>query len=236
MITFEPLTQVPFIIDGKENYITLKIGYTTFDSAMTVEQCIHQADIALSKARNLSGTSFAMYEDNTTKQLTEEMEIFNQLAYALQHEEFEVYLQPKINFKTIEIEGFEALSRWNSSKLGFISPEKYISIAEQSGKIKDIDLLNFKKVLRWLQNRINEGKKILPVALNISPNHFYDPHFITNITNIFTQFNVPPHYIKLEVTESIELVDFMKAKNILEQLKDWVLKVRLMILVLVSLP
>ncbi|MGN7476675.1 EAL domain-containing protein [Solibacillus silvestris] len=216
----EPLTLVPFIIDGKENYITLKIGYTTFDKALTVEQCIHQTDIALSKARNLSGTSFAMYEENSTKQLTEEMEIFNQLAYALHHEEFEVYLQPKINFTTIEVEGFEALSRWNSSKLGFISPVKYIPIAEQSGKIKDIDLLNFKKVLVWLQNRIDEGKKILPVALNISPDHFYDPNFLKNILDTFNKFNVPAKYIKLEVTESIELVDFAKAKEILARLKE----------------
>ena len=85
----EPLTQIPFFVGGKENYITLKIGYTTFDKTMSVEQCIHQADIALTKARHRSGTSFAIYEDNTTKLLTEEMEIFNHLAYALQHDEFE---------------------------------------------------------------------------------------------------------------------------------------------------
>lgn len=216
----EPLTQIPFLIGGKENYITLKIGYTTFDKTMSVEQCIHQADIALTKARHRSGTSFAIYEDNTTKLLTEEMEIFNHLAYALQHDEFEVYLQPKINFTTLEIEGFEALSRWNSAKLGFISPEKYIPIAEKSGKIKDIDLLNFKKILMWLQMRIDAGNKILPVSINISPDHFYDPQFIENITNTFTHFNVPPHYIKIEVTESIELVDFTKAKNILNQLRQ----------------
>lgn len=129
------------------------------------------------------------------------------------------FLQPKINFQTIEVEGFEALSRWNSSKLGFISPVKYIPIAEQTGKIKAIDLLNFKQILVWLQNRINENKKILPIALNISPDHFYDPDFLQNIRDIFYQYNVPPHYIKLEVTESIELVDFKKAKEILNQLR-----------------
>lgn len=215
----ESLTQVPFIIDGKENYITLKIGYTNFNQSMTVEQSIHQADVALSNTQKRTGTSYAVYEDNSTKQLTEEMDILNQLAYGLQHEEFEVYLQPKINFQTIEVEGFEALSRWNSSKLGFISPVKYIPIAEQTGKIKAIDLLNFKQILAWLQNRIDENKKILPIALNISPDHFYDPDFLQNIRNTFYQYNVPPHYIKLEVTESIELVDFAKAKDILDQLR-----------------
>lgn len=215
----ESITQLPFIIDGKEIYITLKIGYTVFNQSMTVEQSIHQADIALSNAQKRTGMSYAVYEDNSTKQLTEEMDILNQLAYGLQHEEFEVYLQPKINFQTIEVEGFEALSRWNSSKLGFISPVKYIPIAEQTGKIKAIDLQNFKKILVWLQNRINENKKILPIALNISPDHFYDPDFLQNIRDIFYQYNVPPYYIKLEVTESIELVDFKNAKEILNQLR-----------------
>ena len=216
----ESLTQLPFTIDGKEIYITLKIGYTNFNQSMTVEQSIHQADIALSNAQKKTGTSYAVYEDNSTKQLTEEMDILNQLTYGLQHEEFEVYLQPKINFQTMEVEGFEALSRWNSSKLGFISPVKYIPIAEQTGKIKAIDLLNFKQILQWLQNRLDKEKRILPIALNISPDHFYEPDFLQNIRSTFYQYNVPPQYIKLEVTESIELADLAKAKDILSQLKQ----------------
>lgn len=217
----EPLTLVPFIIDGKENYITLKTGYTTFTGNMTVDQCIHQIDIALTNARKLNGTSFAMYEENSIHQLKEEMDIFNQLSFGINHQEFEVYLQPKINFDTIEVEGFEALSRWNSSKLGFVSPIKYIPIAEQSGKIKDIDLLNLYTILHWLQDRLNEGKKVVPVSLNISPDHFYEPKFLDNIINIFSQFHVPAKYIKLEVTESIELVDFARAKSILEKLNEF---------------
>ena len=119
------------------------------------------------------------------------MEIFNQLSYALKNGEFEVYLQPKINFETIKIEGFEALSRWNSHKLGNISPIKYIPIAEQSGKVKEIDLLNFKIILNWLQNRLIDGKKVLPISINISPDHFYDPYFLDNILATFHQFQVP---------------------------------------------
>lgn len=216
----EPLTQLPFVINGEENYITLKTGYTTFTSTMTVEQCIHQIDIALTNARKINGTSFSKYEENSINQLTEEMNIFNQLTFGINNKEFEVYLQPKINFNTNEVEGFEALSRWNSSKLGFVSPIKYISIAEQSGKIKDIDLLNLTNILQWLQQRIDTGKKIVPISLNISPDHFYEPYFLDNIIDIFNQFQVPPKYIKLEVTESIELVDFVKAKTILEKLNE----------------
>lgn len=169
----------------------------------------------------MNGTNFAKYEENSINQLTEEMDIFNQLTFGIQNQEFEVYLQPKINFETIQVEGFEGLSRWNSSKLGFVSPINYIPIAEQSGRIKDIDLLNLTTILQWLQDRLDAGKKIVPVSLNISPDHFYEPQFLDTIIRIFNQFHVPTKYIKLEVTESIELVDFAKAKAILEKLNDF---------------
>ena len=148
------------------------------------------------------------------------MEIFNQLSYGIENEEFQVHLQPKVNFQTLEVEGFEGLSRWQSHTLGNVSPARFIPIAEQCGKIKDIDLLNFKTVLTWLQKRIDENKTILPVALNVSPDYFYDPNFLQNIKTLFQQFSVPAKYIKFEVTESMELVDFKKAKEILTALND----------------
>lgn len=212
------LTTIPYIIDEVKHFITLKIGATFFNKHSFVDECIHQADIALTKARKVNGTNAEMYEINSNNKLQQDMEIFNQLTFGIQNEEFHVHLQPKINFQTLEVEGFEGLSRWHSHVLGFVSPVQFIPIAEQTGKIKDIDLLNFKTVLAWLQKRLDEGKKILPVALNVSPNYFYDRDFLKNTISIFEQFQVPAHYIKFEVTESIELIDITKAKDILMQL------------------
>ncbi|MEK4627958.1 MAG: EAL domain-containing protein [Solibacillus sp.] len=219
-LLIDSLTKKPFILNGIENYITLKIGVTTFNQQKTIEQCIHEVDIALSKARKINGTSVAEYEENSNKPLAVEMEIFNQLTYGIQNSEFYVHLQPKINIKTLEVEGFEALSRWHSHVLGNVSPAQFIPIAEKSGKIKEIDLLNFKTILTWLQNLLNQGKKVLPVALNVSPDHFYEPKFLDNIIKLFKQYNVPAKYIKFEVTESIELEDLTKAKEILMKLNE----------------
>lgn len=208
----------PYLINGEKNYITLKIGVTFFDKQSTIDQCIHKADIALSMSRKVNGTYAAVFEENSNQKLAEEMKIFNHLSCGILNEEFQVHLQPKVNIETLEIEGFEGLSRWNSKVIGNVSPAKFIPIAEQSGKIKEIDLLNFKFVLTWLQNRINDNKKVLPIALNVSPDHFYDPKFIENIVKVFSQFEVPAKYIKFEVTESIELDDLTKAKEILNTL------------------
>lgn len=213
------LTKESYSINGKHNYITVKIGISYFDQTSLVEDCIHQADIALTKARSINGTNVAHFEEDSNKKLAEEMETFNQLVYSIQNEEFTVHLQPKINIHTLKIEGFEALSRWNSHVLGNVSPAIFIPIAEKSGKIKEIDSLNFKIILSWLQNRMIQGKIVYPIAINISPDYFYDVDFLTEVEHTYRQFDVPAKYIRFEVTESIELVDFTKAKEILQQLK-----------------
>ncbi|MEK4426284.1 bifunctional diguanylate cyclase/phosphodiesterase [Solibacillus sp. FSL K6-1523] len=213
------LTTDPYQYNGKRNYITVKIGISHFHNTSVVEDCIHQADIALTKARSLNGTNIAFFEEDSNKKLAEEMETFNQLVYGIQNDEFTVHLQPKINIDTLEIEGFEALSRWTSHVLGEVSPAIFIPIAEKSGKIREIDCLNFKTILSWLQKRIDEGKKIYPIAINISPDYFYGVDFLSEIESTFQQFDVPAKYIRFEVTESIELVDFTKAKEILQKLK-----------------
>lgn len=214
------LTAAPYILRDKEVYITLKIGVSFFEPGSFAEQCIREADLALTKSRAISGTNIAFFDSEITSQIQQEMDILNQLSYGLEQQEFTVHLQPKINFATLEIEGFEALSRWHSHRLGFVSPAVFIPIAEQAGKIKDIDTVVLRQVLQWQQHRLTNGLKTVPIAVNISPDHFYDPAFTTDFLALLQTYDVPADYIKLEVTESIELVDFKRAKTILATLKE----------------
>ncbi len=214
------LTLAPYLIHGQELYITLKIGVGYFDTESNVDDSIRKSDVALSKARGISGTNIAFFEEDSTAKLQLEMDTLNQLTLALRNDEFTVALQPKMNIHTLEIEGFEALCRWYSPVLGVISPATFIPIAEQAGKIKEIDKRVLTKVLRWLQLRLLQGEKVVPIAVNISPDHFYEASFVQDFISLVQQYNVPPYLIKLEVTESVELVDLSRAKNILSLLKE----------------
>lgn len=214
------LTATPYALRDKEVYITLKIGVSIFQANSLAEQCVREADLALTKSRAKSGTSTAFFDSAITSQIQQEMDILNQLAYGLEHEEFTVHLQPKVNLETLEIEGFEALSRWQSHLLGFVSPAVFIPVAEQAGKINDIDTLVLRQVLQWQQHRLLHNLQTVPIAVNISPEHFYNPYFIEDLVTLLQVYEVPARYIKLEVTESIELVDFKKAKELLMQLKE----------------
>jgi PAS domain S-box-containing protein len=214
------MTKEPFLILDKEFYITLKIGLSHFSPENYLDEVIRQADTALSRSRQISGTNVAFFEEQNDMKLQVEMDVMNQLPYGLQHKEFYVVLQPKINIHTLEIEGFEALCRWNSHILGLVSPAAFIPLAEQTGKIKKIDELVMKQVLRWQRKRLDSNEKTVPIAINISPVHFYEARFVRQIISLIKRYKVPPHLIKLEVTESMELVDFSKAKEILSELRQ----------------
>ena len=214
-----PLTIIPYFLLEKETYITLKIGVGYFDGQTTVENSIRQADLALSKARQNSGTNVVYFETTIDEKLKIEMDTLNQLTYGLKNNEFTIHLQPKMNIKTGRIDSFEALSRWHSKVLGTVPPGVFIPLAEQAGHIKEIDTVVLEKVLNWIKNRLEIGKKVVPVAVNISPDHFYDEQFIPNLKSILANYNIPRYYLKFELTESIELVDFNRAKEILNELK-----------------
>ena len=212
------ITSVPFTIADREIFITLKIGVSHFNESLSLDESIRRADTALTKSR-LQNSVVAYFEAGTDELIQRELNILNQLQFGIKNEEFTVHLQPKINLATDEIEGFEALARWHSPVLGHVSPAEFIPIAEKSGKINEVDNLILRKVLKFQNIRISKGLKIVPIAVNISPVHFYSETFVNDFLSLVQKYHIPPNYIKIEVTESVELFDFVKAKEILLQLK-----------------
>lgn len=214
------LTTQPYLINGRDLFITLKIGISSFNGQTAIDESIRQADIALTKSRHKLGTVVSFFEEATDEQIQRELNVTNQLSHGLKNNEFTVFLQPKVDLKTSEIIGFEALARWFSPVLGNVSPAEFIPIAEQSGKIRDLDNIILEIVLEWQQNRKKNGLPLLPVSVNISPVHFYHDSFVEDFLGLVNKYQIEPKYIKIEVTESFELFDFEKAKEILLKLKE----------------
>lgn len=210
----------PFTIANRELFITLKIGVSHLEYSISIDESIRRADTALTNAR-LQNVVVSYFEPETEELIQRELDIVNQLRYGLQNEEFSVHLQPKVNLKTAEIEGFEALARWFSPMLGHVSPVEFIRIAERSGKIHELDNIILRKVLHFQSQRLSLGLKTVPIAVNISPVHFYNDSFVEDFVSLVNEFKIQPELIKIEVTESLELFDFNKAKNILIELKKY---------------
>ena len=216
---FDRITKEPLNIFGNNIYISLKIGVARCAPNISAEITCRNAESALSVAKTKTGTKIEYYNNQMQEKLKKELIILNELVEAIQNNEFKVYVQPKIELHRGRIYGMEALARWISPKLGFVSPADFIPIAENAGLIREIDLQIIEQVLIWMQERQYQGKKIAPVAVNISPEHFYHPKFISGLRQLVQKYYADPKYLIIEVTESISLVDIEKAKEILVRLR-----------------
>ncbi len=211
----------PFIIGGKNIYITLKTGIALYNDEIKMADAIRFADNAVSFAANKPGTHTEIFTQERNDVLERQMTVLNHLAQALKNKEISVNLQPKVDLRTGEIHSIEALARWISPKLGFVSPAIFIPVAESAGKVREIDVQILDLVLSWLAERKNLGKKLVKVAVNISPDHFYYANFVQDTLGLVRKYDIDPKYIILEVTENIGLVDFQTAFSIIQELKGY---------------
>ncbi|MEK4426305.1 EAL domain-containing protein [Solibacillus sp. FSL K6-1523] len=208
----------PYCINNKDVFITLKVGTSKVCLETPIDQAIRQADTALSIALKSVGTVIKKFEVEQVESVANEMNVLANIAKGLRKDEFMPMLQPKVDIKTGEINSFEALARWISPELGFVSPALFIPVAENTGNISEIDRAIFKKVLQWQKDRQENNLPMYQVSINISPNHFYHPAFVENVKELIEKYGVEPKYIKFEITESIELDNVMRAKKIINDL------------------
>lgn len=209
----------PYYINDKETYMTLKIGKSAFNKNQPFTEAIRQADTALSNALKASGTVIKQFEQSQVESVEQEMNVLAYITKGLKNNEFFPMLQPKVNIETGEIESFEALARWVSADMGFVSPALFIPVAENTGNIYNIDLAIFRQVLQWQKERATRGLKQYQVSVNVSPSHFYSPNFVEKSLALIESYNIETKYIKFEITESIELDNILRAKRIINELK-----------------
>jgi PAS domain S-box-containing protein len=211
----------PFEINNKQLYVTIKIGMSRFSHEVLGDEAIKQADTALSFALKEGGNIIKLFDPKLQLILEEEMEVMSEINDAIRNNEFIPVLQPKVDISTGNIVGFEALARWNSEELGFVSPADFIPVAEKAGIVYKIDRQIFRYVLTWLQERKKQQKPLYIVSINISPSHFYYPNFVVNMAQLMAEYDIDPNLICFEITESIELENMTRAKQIIEQLNHY---------------
>lgn len=138
---------------------------------------------------------------------------------ALKNREFQVFFQPKYNIKQKGLYGAEALVRWDSSKLGWVSPGEFIPVLERSGNIIELDEYVFTIVCEQIRNWLDLGFEVAPISINVSQQHLYRSNFVEHYLNIIEQFGVPYDLIELEMTETSLFENRDILKDILNQFR-----------------
>lgn len=164
--------------------------------------------------------SCVYYNDLERLQMVQEKEIDNAMEKALENEEFVVYLQPKIDIQTNKVAGAEALIRWDSPTMGFLSPDKFIPYFEKTGFIVKLDEFVFKKVCQQLQQWLSKGIEPVPISVNLSKRDLYDNKYIERYKAIQEQYQVPSHLLEIEFTETLFFENLDLLKRAIDEVHD----------------
>ncbi|MBM6616862.1 bifunctional diguanylate cyclase/phosphodiesterase [Bacillus suaedaesalsae] len=195
----------PYKMGDHELYVSASCGISMYpEHSQDVETLIMYADMAMYEAKNLGGNKAVRYNEKMNDQNKERAQIESKLRKAIEDNMLEVYYQPKINAKTNELKGVEALVRWKDAELGFVSPALFIPIAEDTGLIQplweQIMEKSCKQVATWNKNR--EAK--LALSVNFSARQFQDtPNIVEKVTSILHNCGLSPKLFEIEITESV---------------------------------
>ena len=192
----------PIISNGHRLFISSSIGISIFPQDATIkDDLIKYADAAMYKAKDEGRDNFQFYSSEMTSLAFKRITIENNLRIAIKEEQFLVYFQPQIDASKKKIMGMEALIRWKHPELGFIFPDQFIPIAEESGLIIEIDRIVMKSAMKQFKKWYDDGLNPGVLALNLAMKQLYKDDFIDILVETMNSLNFSPKWLELEVTE-----------------------------------
>ena len=206
----------PFAIDGQNVRISASIGVAVYPAdADTPSDLIKNADMALYRAKAEGRGLTRFYEAAMDEALRQRRQLEADLSEAIRREELKVHYQPLAELDSGRITGFEALLRWDHPRLGPISPEMFIRLAEESGLIIKLG----EWVLRAACGEAARWEPPLKLSVNLSPLQFLQEDLVGAVERVLADTGLAPSRLELEVTEGLLIKDAVGAVDTLEQLK-----------------
>ncbi|CCL27242.1 TPA: EAL domain-containing protein [Clostridioides difficile] len=201
--------------------ISLCVGiYFVEEGEVDIQKAVNKANMARSVAKG-KNINYAIYNEDVRNKLSEESMILDDIKIALVKNQFEVYYQPKFSLVTGEMIGSEALIRWNHPEHGFISPAVFIPITEKSKLILKIGRFVFERVCNDLSEWKKQGKKIVPVSINLSRVELYQPDIVKFINKTIQMYKLSSDLIEIEITETVAINELNILKNVLNELRKY---------------
>ncbi|MBJ6363035.1 EAL domain-containing protein [Paenibacillus sp. GCM10012307] len=216
----------PFNLNGNEVFIKTSIGISIFPyDGDTEESLIMNADTAMYKSKELTGNNYQFYTSGMDRQTLDGVKFVSALYRAVDHQEFVIYYQPKINYLTGEITGVEALVRWNHPERGMVLPGEFIPIAEEIGLIIPIGEWVLRGACEQLKTWHNLGFKDLDVSVNISARQFEQRNLLHTVNSILEETGLSPGDLELELTENIIIKNTEGTLKTMEQFRESGIKI-----------
>lgn len=214
-----------FEVMGHSLATSCSIGISLFpDHGDDGETLIKYADQAMYSAKESGRNAIRFFSSEMNRQLTERAALENDLRRALEREEFFLVYQPQIETASGALAGFEALIRWRHPQLGLVPPDRFITIAENTGLILPIGEWVIHTACTQAKAWLDRGLLSVPVAVNVSAVQFRQSEFCEVIKRALAGSGLPPQYLELELTESLLLTNQDVVLSVLQELRELGLK------------
>ncbi|NLK21949.1 MAG: EAL domain-containing protein [Epulopiscium sp.] len=212
----------PINIKEQEIVLAMSMGIAMYpNDGENTKQILSRAEIALSQARRSESIKYMFYGNHMNEDAKNFLLMENKLLKALKNNEFVVFYQPYYDLRTHELEGLEALVRWNDKEKGIISPGVFIPILEETGLIKEVGRQIVWMVCKQLREWLDRGFPIVPIAINLSPVQFRDNNLLKGIMDSIEEFDLDPSLIVFEITESTFMQDIAITYELLKTMKKY---------------
>lgn len=194
--------------------------YKVENDINNIEQMIDKARIAqkIAKLQSDNELSYVFYNSNIKKKIIEEQKMESLMYEALENNEFKVYMQGKNDLNSFKISGAEALVRWNSSELGFISPADFITLFEKNGFIVELDFFVFEEVCKHIRKWLDDGIEVNITSVNQSKRHLDNDNYVSRLKDIIEKYDIPGGLIELEITETAITDNVEKLVKVIDEL------------------
>ncbi len=193
----------PIPINKEVLYVSGSIGITVYpENASDAEYLLKYADTAMYHAKREGRNTYKFYTREMTESALEHMSMKTSLRQAIDNEEFFALYQPQIDTLTNTMVGLEALIRWEHPVRGLLSPSSFITLAEETGLIVEIDRWMMKRAMLQVKSWYNEGLNPGVLALNLSIKQLEDDAFTRELKEHMERYGFNPEWLELEITES----------------------------------
>lgn len=212
-----------FVSGYRSDYeLSISVGiYVIERNDMALEDIYSKAILAAKKCKErTTGPCFVLYDKKLSEVVMKNQRITNQMHAALNEKQFEVVLQPKCDLKTGELVGAEALTRWNHPEDGLIPPSEFIPVFEKNGFISRFDEYVWTSTCAYIRSWLDKGKFAVPVSVNVSRSDLRNPSLPSKFKGLLARYNIPAHYLHLEITENAYAEDGKHIAEAVQRLKD----------------
>ena len=211
----------PIVVLGQECRVTASIGICMYPADAQDEQSLMKnADIAMYLAKEQGKNTFQFFSEDIRANSLERLTLETSLRHALERNEFSLHYQAKLDLRTQEITGVEALLRWRHPDLGLVAPSRFIPVAEETGLIVPIGRWVLKAASAQNVAWQREGLPPVCVAVNLSARQFADEGLTADILAALKESGMKPDLLELELTEAMVMQSHERAGKVLAAIKE----------------